>query len=122
MNDVRTGHGGCVVHAVADHDHLAEALLERLDLGHLVLGQQLRVHLVEAELAGERLGDPAVVAREHHRVLHTLRLERGDGGLRRLTRLVAHGDDPYQLAVLGDEHARLSVAFERLVACRERHW
>jgi len=46
--DGRCDHGRRVVHAVADHDHVAVAFVELFDEADLVVGHQLGVDLVDA--------------------------------------------------------------------------
>ena len=52
---------------------------KRLHLGHLVLGKQLGVHLVDAEFGGDGPGHGCAVAREHDGLLHAGRAQIGDG-------------------------------------------
>ena len=84
--DVGAGEHGCVVDAIAHEGELALAIgvalglgEKRLHLGHLVLGKQLGVHLVDAEFGGDGPGHGCAVAREHDGLLHAGRAQIGDG-------------------------------------------
>ena len=83
---------GRVVDAVARHGDHAPADLQRPDRVQLLLGQHLRDHLLDAELAAHRVGGRARVAREHDDAhAHGLRgPSRLPGGC--LDR-IGHGDD-----------------------------
>lgn len=48
--DERLGQGGRVVDPVAHHRHLSTRRLEPFDFGHLLLGEQVRNHVLEAQL------------------------------------------------------------------------
>ena len=76
--DGGVGQGGGVVDAVADHGDLALLGAEPFDGGDLVLGHQVAPGIGEADLAGDRLGDELVVAREHDRPPDADRLQRCD--------------------------------------------
>ena len=76
--DIGACQGRGVVHAVADHGDLQTAGLQLGDLVRLVLGQDLREHLVDAEVTADRFADLAGVAGDHHHV-PAHRLELGDG-------------------------------------------
>ncbi len=94
--DVRLGHGGSVVDAVAHDDH---AVMAPLELGHdagLVLRQEPRVHLVQPQLGADGARHALVVARQHHEALHPEPAQFGDGRGRLRPRLVAHGEQAGQ--------------------------
>ena len=65
--EVGLGQRGGVVDAVADHGHDPALGLEPLDHVHLVRGQHLGDHLVDADLGGHGPGGPLVVAGQQHR-------------------------------------------------------
>ena len=141
--DVGAGEHGRVVDAVAHEGELALAVgvalglgEERFHLGHLVLGKQLGVHLVDAECGGDGLGHGRAVAGEHDGLLHAGRPQVGDG---------AHGaglhgvgdDDGAQVGAVGGyvEHGargldggegdmvgrhELAVAHERFASVHDR--
>ena len=66
--EIGLGERGGVVDPVADHRHDLALALQSLDLVHLFGGQHLGDHLVDADLAGDRVRRAAVVAGEQHRV------------------------------------------------------
>ena len=78
MPDVGRGEGRRVVDAVADEGDLAAALLEPLDGGRLVGRQDLGRDLVDAEPAGDGVGDGLAVAGDHRHANAEL-VERRDG-------------------------------------------
>ena len=59
------GQGRGIVHAVAGHGHHPSFGPERPDDAVLVLGQDIGLDVRDPELARDRLGGGAVVAREH---------------------------------------------------------
>ena len=79
--DFGGGQGGGVIHAVAGHGDLAAFAHEFLDDGRLVLRQNLRLDLVDAKLARDRLSGRAIVAGHHYKA-HALRLQSLNGGER----------------------------------------
>ena len=73
--DVGRGERRRVVDAVAGHGDDAALRLVALHDRALLVGQDLGLDLLDAELAGDRLGGRPVVAGEHHDA-DALRLER----------------------------------------------
>ncbi len=78
-----------------------------------MFGEHLRLHLVEPQLAGDRLGGGAAVAGEHDdaQPFGMQRADRLRGGL--LDR-VGHPEQAGGPAVDGDKHHRLPLAAQRL--------
>ena len=91
---------GRVVHAVANHADLIARGLIGADVGELVLGQAVCVHLADVELRGNGRGGVRMVAREQH----GLDLKRGelvDHICTFLTDCVGQGEEAREHAVHG---------------------
>ena len=91
---------GRVVHAVADRADLIARGLIGADVGELVLGQAVCVHLADVELRGNGRGGVRMVAREQH----GLDLKRGelvDHICTFLTDCVGQGEEAREHAVHG---------------------
>ena len=103
-----------IVHAVADHRNRSVRLLQFVDGRDLVVRQQLRERLVDADLARERIGARLVVAGEHHDSPHALMPEQLDGVARRVARAIGERDDAERTSLAGDEHGRAARGRERI--------
>ena len=79
----RNGHIRCeqcrsVVHTVADHCDAFALALQFLDLVHLVAGEHLGEHLVDAQVGGHGVGNSLGIASQHDH-LHVLIVQSLDG-------------------------------------------
>ena len=91
---------GRVVHAVADHADLFACGLIGADVGELVLGQAVCVHLADVELRGDGRGGVLMVTREQHG-LDLKRGELADHVCALLADRVGHGEEAREHAVHG---------------------
>ena len=114
--DVGERERGRVVDAVADHDHGAELGL-RLHRAHdleLLLRRLLRVDVVDADLAADRVGDGGAVAGDERDVADAGRLRSRASGSARPARsrspITTDADEP---AVDLDEHLRVAARRRR---------
>src|SRR5690606_21442742 len=117
--DVGGGKGRGVVHAVAGHRNDASLVAQHFDDLLLVLGQDLRVNLVNAELPRDRLGGGAVIAGEHD--------DADAFAVQRLQRLgrrplygIGDGEDARDLAIHGGEDRGRAIGAELVGYVRER--
>ena len=95
---------GRVVDAVTHHRHRSVFLLQGLNNRDFVVGQQLGVRLVDADVARQRFGARVVVAGQHHDALHTLASEHVDGVGGRFPRAIGESDDAKGAALPRHEH------------------
>ena len=107
---------GRVVYAVADHADLIARGLIGADVGELVLGQAVCVHLADVELRGNGCGGVLMVTREQH----GLDLKRGelvDHVCTLLANRVGQGEEAREYAVhggVGDGAALRELGVRRL--------
>ena len=111
--DVGGGKRRRVVHAVAGHGDHASFAAQPLHHLRLAVGQHLRLDLVDAEMARDRLRGGAVVAGEHHHAQAFAPQRRQRGGRRFLDR-IGDRDHAGELAVERDEDRGRAVAPQAL--------
>ena len=102
-----------VVDSVANH-HNRSVLLERLYDDNLVVGEKLRVRLVDADVTRQRFGTCVVVARQHHDPLNAVAPQHLDCVARRFTRAIGERDDAHRTSLPRDEHCRAARGRERV--------
>ena len=110
--EARPRHGRRVVDAVADHGDGAVLRDQRLDRLDLVLGQELGMDLVDADLARDRLGGRAVVAGQHDQVLDP-RARRSPITARLRPHRIGHRDQAADVPLVADHHDRVTGPLER---------
>ena len=111
--EARPRHGRRVVDAVADHGDgpvLRDQILDRPDL---VLGQQLGMDLVDADLARDRLGGRPVVAGQHDQVLDPARPQIADHARSLRPHRIGHRDQAADVPLVADHHDRPTGLLER---------
>ncbi len=87
------------------------ACLQFIDQRFLVLGENTRSHLVNAELASDRLGGTLVVACRHNDS-QPKAVELADCVCGAFLDRISNGDDTGETAINGDEHGCLALGAE----------
>ena len=112
--EARARHGRRIVDPVTDHGDATVLRDEFLDGPDLVLGQELGMDLVDANLAPDRLGGRPIVAGQHDQVLDTALPELADHARRLRTHRIRHRDQAADPPLIADHHDRVTALFERL--------
>ena len=113
MPDVGQCKRGRVVDAVADHRHRPVRSPQLLNRRDLVLRQQLRADLVDAELGSHRLGGPGAVAGQHDDPRDALTTGADRRRLLPLSRARSASDDANRPFVARHDHGGLSGRIDR---------
>ena len=101
-----------VVDAITNHGSRSVLPLERIDDGHLVLGEQPGVDLLKVDLGCKRRRGPLVVAGKHDDAANSQRAQSLDDPRDLRTEFVADRDDPEQAPIVLDRAHRGAFLLE----------
>ena len=92
---------------------------ELLDLADFVFGQQLGMHLVDADLAADRFDSHLVFAREHDHVPDAGIVQFGHDTVRLRADRVGDGNQAANVSRIADHDHGLSIGFQSLGCLRD---
>jgi hypothetical protein len=107
-------HGRRIVDPVTDHGDRAVLRDQFLDRPDLVLGQELGMDLIDADLARDRLGGRPIVAGQHDQMLDAARPDVADHPRCLWPHRIRHRDQAADPPLVADHHDRVTALFERL--------